>query len=38
MNVSGAPNFRHIGGYAGHAGRRVAAGRIFRSDHLGGLT
>ena len=38
MNVSGAPNFRHIGGYAGHAGRRVAAGRIFRSDHLGALT
>ena len=38
MQVSGAPNFRHIGGYTGHAGRRVAARRIFRSDHLGGLT
>ena len=38
MQVSGAPNFRHIGGYTGHAGRRVAALRIFRSDHLGALT
>lgn len=38
MQVSGAPNFRHIGGYTGHAGRRVAARRIFRSDHLGALT
>ena len=38
MNVSGAPNFRHIGGYVGHGGRRVAALRIFRSDHLGALT
>jgi protein-tyrosine phosphatase len=38
MNIAGAPNFRHLGGYAGHQGRRVAARRIFRSDHLGSLT
>lgn len=38
MQLSSAPNFRHLGGYAGHNGRPVAARRIFRSDHLGGLT
>ena len=38
MQVSGAPNFRHIGGYTGHDGRRVVARTIFRSDHLGALT
>lgn len=36
--LAGATNFRHLGGYAGHGGRRVAEGRIFRSDHLGALT
>ncbi len=38
MNIAGAPNFRHLGGYAGHGGRRVAGRRVFRSDHLGALT
>lgn len=38
MNISSASNFRHFGGYAGHGGRRVKARRLFRSDHLGGLT
>lgn len=36
--LSGASNFRHLGGYAGHGGRRVVERRIFRSDHLGALT
>jgi protein-tyrosine phosphatase len=38
MIIASAPNFRHLGGYSGHGGRRVAARRIFRSDHLGALT
>lgn len=36
--LAGALNFRDLGGYAGHEGRRVRRGRIFRSDHLGALT
>jgi protein-tyrosine phosphatase len=36
--LAGASNFRHLGGYAGHGGRRVVQRRIFRSDHLGALT
>jgi protein-tyrosine phosphatase len=36
--LSGASNFRHLGGYTGHGGRRVVERRIFRSDHLGALT
>ncbi len=36
--LTSAPNFRHVGGYAAHGGARVAANRIFRSDHLAGLT
>jgi protein-tyrosine phosphatase len=36
--LAGASNFRHLGGYAGHGGRRVVERRIFRSDHLGALT
>jgi protein-tyrosine phosphatase len=36
--LAGAANFRHLGGYAGHGGRRVVERRIFRSDHLGALT
>ena len=38
MHLAGASNFRHLGGYAGHQGRRVVPRRIFRSDHLGALT
>ncbi|HZW52316.1 MAG TPA: tyrosine-protein phosphatase, partial [Rudaea sp.] len=38
LRLSSASNFRHVGGYAAHDGRRVAANRIFRSDHLAGLT
>lgn len=36
--LAGALNFRDLGGYAGHEGRRMRRGRIFRSDHLGALT
>jgi protein-tyrosine phosphatase len=38
LNFSSVANFRHFGGYAGHGGRRVVGWRIFRSDHLGGVT
>lgn len=38
LNLQGATNFRDIGGYIGLDGRRVRWRRIFRSDHLGGLT
>ena len=38
LALAGASNFRHLGGYAGHEGRRVVSHRIFRSDHLGALT
>lgn len=36
--LQGATNFRDLGGYAGEGGRRVRWRRLFRSDHLGGLT
>lgn len=36
--LEGARNFRDLGGYVGAAGRRVAWGRVFRSDHLSELT
>ncbi|MBL8346100.1 MAG: tyrosine-protein phosphatase [Rubrivivax sp.] len=36
--LSGATNFRDLGGYVGHGGRRLRWRRLFRSDHLGGLT
>lgn len=36
--LEGAFNFRDIGGYPAAGGRRVARGRLFRSDGLGGLT
>lgn len=36
--LAGASNFRDIGGYTGHGGRRVKWRRIFRSDHLAALT
>jgi protein-tyrosine phosphatase len=38
LALAGASNFRHLGGYTGHAGRRVVSHRLFRSDHLGALT
>ena len=36
--LTGAENFRDLGGYATADGRTVAWGRLFRSDHLGNLT
>jgi protein-tyrosine phosphatase len=36
--LQGATNFRDLGGYPGHEGRPVRWQRLFRSDHLGGLT
>lgn len=38
LPLQGASNFRDLGGYAGHDGRAVRWRRLFRSDHLGGLT
>lgn len=38
LTLSGATNFRDLGGYIGHDGRSVRWRRIFRSDHLGALT
>ena len=36
--LSGASNFRDLGGYTGHGGRTVRWRRLFRSDHLAALT
>ena len=36
--LQGASNFRDLGGYTGAEGRRMRRGRVFRSDHLAGLT
>ena len=36
--LQGASNFRDLGGYPGRGGRPVCWRRLFRSDHLGGLT
>jgi len=36
--LQGATNFRDLGGYPGHEGRPVRWRRLFRSDHLAGLT
>lgn len=36
--MAGATNFRDLGGYVGQDGRAVKWRRIFRSDHLAGLT
>ena len=36
--LQGASNFRDLGGYATQTGERVKRGRVFRSDHLAGLT
>ena len=38
LNLSGASNFRDLGGYVTQGGRHVRWRRIFRSDHLAGLT
>jgi protein-tyrosine phosphatase len=36
--LQGASNFRDVGGYRNANGQRVRRGRVFRSDHLAGLT
>lgn len=36
--LQGASNFRDVGGYVTQTGERVRRGRVFRSDHLAGLT
>jgi len=36
--LQGASNFRDVGGYVTPSGQRVKRGRVFRSDHLAGLT
>jgi protein-tyrosine phosphatase len=36
--LQGATNFRDLGGYAGHEGRPLRWRKLFRSEHLGGLT
>jgi len=38
LPLSGAANFRDLGGYGGNGGRTVRWRRLFRSDHLGGLS
>lgn len=38
LNLSGASNFRDLGGYVGRSGRRTRWGHLFRSNHLGHLT
>ena len=38
LPLQGASNFRDLGGYAGQDDRRVRWRRLFRSDHLAGLT
>jgi protein-tyrosine phosphatase len=38
LPLAGATNFRDLGGYVGHDGRRVRWRRLFRSDHLSALT
>lgn len=38
FNLAGASNFRDLGGYPTRDGRSVRWRRIFRSNHLGGLT
>ena len=36
--LSGASNFRDLGGYTGHGGRSLKWRRLFRADHLAALT
>jgi protein-tyrosine phosphatase len=38
LNLAGATNFRDLGGYPAEDGRTVRWRRLFRSDHLAGLT
>ncbi|MDR1967499.1 MAG: tyrosine-protein phosphatase [Burkholderiaceae bacterium] len=38
LRLSGASNFRDLGGYSGLDGRAVRWRRLFRSDHLAALT
>lgn len=38
LNLTGATNFRDLGGYVGQDGRVVRWRRLFRSDHLAALT
>jgi protein-tyrosine phosphatase len=38
LQLTGATNFRDLGGYAGHGGRAVYWRKLFRSDHLADLT
>jgi protein-tyrosine phosphatase len=38
LQLTGATNFRDLGGYTGHDGRSVRWRVLFRSDHLGSLT
>ena len=38
LNLTGASNFRDLGGYAGLDGRALRWRRLFRSDHLAALT
>ncbi len=38
LKLTGASNFRDLGGYVGQGGRTVRWRRLFRSDHLAGLT
>ena len=38
LRLSGASNFRDLGGYTGTDGRTVRWRRLFRSDHLAALT
>ena len=38
LPLAGATHFRDLGGYVGHGGQAVKWRRLFRSDHLAGLT
>ena len=38
LRLDGASNFRDLGGYAGRDGRTLRWRRLFRSDHLAGLS
>lgn len=38
LRLAGATNFRDLGGYAGRDGRAVRWRRLFRSEHLAGLS
>ncbi len=38
LSLEGARNFRDLGGYEGHGGRRLKWGKLFRSSKLSNLT